>query len=141
ASRAAIDVSNSGVLLTARAECFLTGHTDPLKESIRRLQSYAEAGADVLYAPGPHRREDIKTIVAEVSPKPVNVLVSSNIGLTVADLAELGVRRISVGSGLSRAAWTGFLAAARPLAEKSDFTGFEGMVPFGTLNGLFKVPG
>lgn len=73
AAHAAIDASGSGVLLTARAECFLVGHPDPLRESIRRLQAYAEAGADVLYAPGPRERGDINAIVSSVSPKPVNV--------------------------------------------------------------------
>ncbi len=76
AARRAIDASNSGVLLTARAECYLVGHPDPLKESIRRLQAYAEAGADVLYAPGPRNREEIQAIVQAVSPRPVNVLMS-----------------------------------------------------------------
>src|SRR5437870_5226693 len=104
AGRDAIDGSGSGVLLTARAECYLVGHSDPFRESIRRLQAYAEAGADVLYAPGVHRPEEIKNIVAELTPRPVNILISRNIGLTVADLAELGVRRISVGSSLARAA-------------------------------------
>src|SRR5437660_229945 len=76
AARAAIAASGTGVLLTARAECYLVGHPEPFKESVRRLQAYAEAGADVLYAPGPYQPEDIKTIVAAVSPRPVNVLVS-----------------------------------------------------------------
>src|SRR5262249_21386726 len=81
AARAAIDSSATGVLLTARAECFLVGSPDPLRESIRRLQAYAQAGADVLYAPGPRDREDIRAIVQSVSPKPVNVLMSANTGL------------------------------------------------------------
>src|SRR5713226_1841421 len=72
AARAAIDESKTGVLLTARAECYLVGHPEPLTESIRRLQAYAEAGADVLYAPGPRKPEDIQAIVAAVSPMPVN---------------------------------------------------------------------
>ena len=96
------------VLLVGRAECFLVGHAEPLKESIRRLQAYAEAGADVLYAPGVRERADIQAIVSAVSPKPVNVLMSANTGLKVSDLAEMGVRRISVGSSLARAAWGGF---------------------------------
>src|SRR5205807_10162185 len=124
ASRAVIDESASGVLLTARAECFLVGHPDPLKESVRRLQAFAEAGADVLYAPGPHRREDIETIVHEVRPKPVNVLVSRNIGLKVADLAEMGVRRVSVGSTLARVAWSGFMRSAQGLAKDGSFESF-----------------
>ena len=80
AARAAIDASGADVLLTARAECFLVDHPNPLQESIRRLQAYAEAGADVLYAPGPRSAEDIQAIVKAVSPKPVNVLMSSNTG-------------------------------------------------------------
>jgi 2-methylisocitrate lyase-like PEP mutase family enzyme len=138
ASRAAIDGSASGVLLTARAECFLVGHADPLKESIRRLQAFAEAGADVLYAPGPSRAEDIKTIVREVSPKPVNVLVSRNIGLTVADLAQMGVRRISVGSTLARVAWTGFMHSAQELAKDGSFQSFEALEPYAEINQFLR---
>ena len=104
AARAAIDASGTGVLLTARAECYLVGQPESLRESIRRLQAYAEAGADVLFAPGPRERDAIKAIVLAVAPKPVNVLISANTGMRVSELAELGVRRISVGSGLARAA-------------------------------------
>jgi 2-methylisocitrate lyase-like PEP mutase family enzyme len=128
---------DSGALLVARAECFLVGVADPLRESIRRLQAYAEAGADVLYAPGPTKREDIRAIVEAVAPKPVNVLLASNAGLTVADLEELGVRRVSVGGALARAAWTGFIRAAKDLAERGSASGFEGLVPHGELNGTF----
>jgi 2-methylisocitrate lyase-like PEP mutase family enzyme len=138
AARTAIDESGSGVLLTARAECYLVGHAEPLKESIRRLQSYAEAGADVLYAPGPHTREDIKAIVAALSPKPVNILMSSNTGLRVADLAEMGVRRVSVGSSLARAAWGGFIRAAKAIAQEGSFAGFDGSAPFSELNSFFR---
>ena len=138
AARAAIDASGSGVLLTARAECYLTGHPEPLRESLRRLHAYAEAGADVLYAPGPRERDDIRAIVTEISPKPVNVLMSANIGLRVNDLAEMGVRRISVGSGLARAAWSGFLRAAKTIAEEGSFAGFDGSVPFAELNAFFR---
>jgi len=138
AARSAIDASDSGVHLTARAECYLVGHPEPLKESIRRLQAYAEAGADVLYAPGPRDREDIKAIVGALSPKPVNVLMSSNTGLRVADLAELGVRRISVGSALARAAWSAFIRAATAIAEEGSFTGFDGSIPFAELNDFFR---
>jgi 2-methylisocitrate lyase-like PEP mutase family enzyme len=137
AARAAIDASGTGVLLTARAECFLTGHPDPLKESIRRLQAYAEAGADVLYAPGPRARDDIRAIVSAVAPRPVNVLMSADTGLRTADLAELGVRRISVGSALARAAWTAFIRAARGIADEGSYVGFDGSVPGAKLNDLF----
>ena len=138
AARAAIEASGADVLLTGRAECFLVGHPDPLPESIRRLQAYAEAGADVLYAPGPRSREDIATLVREVAPKPVNLLVSQNAGLSVDDIAELGVRRISVGSSLARAAWTGFIAAATAIAAEGSFRGFDGTTPFAELNGFFR---
>jgi 2-methylisocitrate lyase-like PEP mutase family enzyme len=141
AARVAIDESGSGVLLTARAECYLVGHAEPLKESIRRLQSYAEAGADVLYAPGPHTHGDIQAIVAELSPKPVNILMSSNTGLRVADLAEMGVRRVSVGSSLARAAWGGFIRAAKAIAHEGSFAGFDGSTPYSELNTFFREDG
>jgi 2-methylisocitrate lyase-like PEP mutase family enzyme len=137
AARAAIDASNPGVLLTARAECYLVGHADPFRESIRRLQAYAEAGADVLYAPGVREPEEIRAVVTDASPKPVNVL-SVNPKMTVADLAELGVRRISVGSSLARAAWTGFIRAAKAIAHEGSFAGFEGSVPYAELNAFFR---
>src|SRR5205085_10981287 len=134
------DGTGSGVLLTARAECYLVGHSDPRREPIRRLQAYAAAGADVLYAPGPRTREDIAAIVAAVAPRPVNVIVAWNTDLTVPDLAALGVRRISVGSGLARAAWTGWISAATTIARDGRFTGFEGLVPGTELNELFRKP-
>jgi 2-methylisocitrate lyase-like PEP mutase family enzyme len=138
AARAAIDALGADVLLTARAECFLVGHADPLREAVKRLQAYSQAGADVLYAPGPQGREEIDTIVAAVSPKPVNVLVSANSGLRVADLAAMGVRRVSVGSSLARAAWTGFIRAAKLIAEDRSFAGFDGLTPYGELNEFFR---
>jgi 2-methylisocitrate lyase-like PEP mutase family enzyme len=138
AARAAIDGSRSGVLLTARAECFLVGHPDPLAESIRRLRAYSEAGADVLYAPGPNRPEEIREIVEAVAPKPVNVLVSGSSGLTLADLAALGVRRVSVGSALARSAWTAFARAARAITERGSFEGFDGLISHGELDALFR---
>ena len=130
--------SGADVLLTARAECFLVGHSDPLRESIRRLQAYAAAGADVLYAPGPTKREDVQAIVNTVAPKPINILLSANTGLSVPDLAALGVRRISTGSGLSRAAWTGFIRAAKEMAEQGTTTAFDGMTPYVELNKFFE---
>jgi len=138
AARAAIDASASRVLLTARAECYLVNHADPFRESLRRLHAYAEAGADVLYAPGLLERGDIKNFVAELSPKPVNILMSKNTGLTVADLADLGVRRISVGSSLSRAAWTAFIHAAETIAKEGRFSGFDGLVPYAEINAFFR---
>jgi 2-methylisocitrate lyase-like PEP mutase family enzyme len=119
------------------------GVADPLRDSIRRLRAYAEAGADVLYAPGPRDRDAIGSIVRAVSPKPVNVLVSANAGLSVADLADMGARRISVGSALARVAWGAFLRAARAIAAEGRFTGLEGSAPFDELNEFFRrdVPG
>lgn len=137
AARAALDAAAPDVLLTARAECYLTGHPDPLREAIRRLEAYAEAGADVLYAPGPHTREEIQAIVAAAAPKPVNVLMSADAGLRMADLAELGVRRVSVGSALARAAWSGFIRAAQAIARDGSFEGLEGAVSFKELNSFF----
>jgi 2-methylisocitrate lyase-like PEP mutase family enzyme len=138
AARRAIDSSGTGVLLTARAECHLVGHPRPLEESILRLEAYAEAGADVLYAPGLRSREAIKAVIDAVSPRPVNILVSSNIGLTVSDIASLGARRISVGSALARAAWTGFIQAATGIATNGSFSGFDGAVPLADLDRLMK---
>jgi 2-methylisocitrate lyase-like PEP mutase family enzyme len=83
-------------------------------------------------------REDIRAIVEAVSPKPVNVLMSSNTGLRESDLAALGVRCVSVGSALAWAAWAGFLRAARPLAEEGSFAGLEGIASFVELNSLFQ---
>jgi 2-methylisocitrate lyase-like PEP mutase family enzyme len=127
AARRAIDETGSGVMLTGRAECFLVGHPDPLRESIRRLQAYAQAGADVLFAPGLPDQGAIRDVVAALAPKPVNVLIGKDMGLRVSDVAELGVRRISVGGALARAAWTGFMKAARAIAERGDFSGFDGV--------------
>lgn len=138
AARRAIDETGTGVLLTGRAECYLVGHPTPFEESMRRLTAYAEAGADVLYAPGITKAEEIKQIVSSVAPTPVNVLMSSNIGLRVSDLADLGVRRISVGSSLARTAWTGFIRAAKEIAEQGTFGGFDGTVSFSDLNEFFE---
>ncbi|MET7244218.1 isocitrate lyase/phosphoenolpyruvate mutase family protein [Methylobacterium sp. EM32] len=138
AARAAIDAAGADVMLTGRAECYLTGHPEPLPEAIRRLQAYAEAGADVVYAPGPKRREEIRTLVDALAPVPVNLLMSTNPGLKVADLEALGVRRISVGSSLARAAWTGFIRAARRIHDEGSFGGFDGSVSFSEINGFFR---
>lgn len=138
AARKAIDDTKSGVLLTGRAECYLTGHPEPLKEALRRLEAYAAAGADVLYAPGAQDPEEIRAIVKAVSPKPVNVLMGSDNGLSVKDLEELGARRISVGSSLARAAWDGFLRASREIAERGTFGGFKEIVSYKELNTFFQ---
>jgi 2-methylisocitrate lyase-like PEP mutase family enzyme len=138
AAKAAVDESGSGVLLTGRAECYLTGHPEPFTEALRRLERYAAAGADVLYAPGVQQPEEIAAIVKAVNPKPVNVLLLSS-AMKVADLESLGVRRVSLGSALARAAWGGFTRAARALAEQGDLSGAEGSMPYGELNEFFKT--
>jgi 2-methylisocitrate lyase-like PEP mutase family enzyme len=122
AARQAIDESGTGVVLTGRSEGFVVGRPD-LEETIRRLQSYAEAGADCLYAPRIETREQVSAIVAAVSPKPMNLLVYAPF-ITVAEAAELGVRRISVGGTLARVAWAGVLAAADEIATEGLFTRF-----------------
>ena len=136
AARAAIDKSGTGVLLTARSEGFIVGRPD-LGETIRRLAAYAAAGADCLYAPGLHNISDIKAVVQAVAPKPVNVLAGSDF-TTVAELAAAGVRRISVGGALARTAWTGFLAAAKEIAEKGTFSALGRAIPFAEINGYFE---
>jgi methylisocitrate lyase len=135
AARQAIDASGSGVLLTARSEGFIVGLPD-LGETIRRLTAFADAGAECLYAPGLRAMSDIEAVVNAVAPKPVNVLVGSDFA-TVAELATAGVRRISVGGALARAAWAGFLAAAREIAEHGTFRSFTHAVPFAEINGSF----
>jgi 2-methylisocitrate lyase-like PEP mutase family enzyme len=138
AARQAIDRSGQDVLLTARAECYHVGHPDPLRESVRRLQAYAAAGADVLFAPGPQDPADIKSLVEAVAPKPLNLLVVGDIGLSVKDVAALGVRRISVGGALALAAWTGFIRAAQTLKSEGSFGGLANLVPYAQINGLFS---
>ena len=129
--------ADSGVVLTGRAECFLVGQDD-INEVIRRLTAYAEAGADCLYAPGISERDHIAAVVKAVAPKPVNLLISGPGGLTIRDAADLGVRRVSVGGALARAAWGGFVRAAKDLAEAGAFDGFAGATPHGELQKFFK---
>ncbi len=138
AARQAIDRSGEDVLLTARAECYHVGHPDPLRESVRRLQAYAAAGADVLFAPGPQTSAEIEALVAAVAPRPLNLLVVRDIGLSVGDIAALGVRRISVGGALALAAWTGFTRAAQTLKSEGSFAGFANLVPYAEINRLFS---
>ena len=134
AARAAIDATKTGVLLTARAECYLVGHPDALRESIRRLQAYAEAGADVLFAPGVSKPEEIKALVEAVQPRSFNLLVVRDSGLRVDDFGELGVRRISVGGALALAAWSGFMRAAQSLKLDGSFAGFADIAPYPEVN-------
>ena len=137
AARHAIDQSGADVLLTARAECYHVGHPDPFRESVRRLQAYAAAGADVLFAPGPQKPAEIQALVDAVRPTPLNLLVVRDIGLSVEQIAALGVRRISVGGALALAAWTGFIHAARTLRSQGSFAGLANLVPYDELNHLF----
>ncbi len=139
AARHAIDDSGTGILLTARSEGFIVGRPD-LDETIRRLQAFAEAGADCLYAPGLRTMAEITAVVSAVAPKPANVLVGSDFA-TVADLERAGVRRISVGGALARAAWGGLLQAAREIAEHGTFAGLSRAVPFAEINQSFPEVG
>jgi 2-methylisocitrate lyase-like PEP mutase family enzyme len=123
AARAAIDKKGGGTLLVGRSENFLVGRPD-LDDTIARLKAYSAAGADCLYAPGISKPEQIKAIVQAVAPKPVNLLIGTPMGLTVKDAEALGVRRISIGGSLARAAWGGFIRAARMIADEGRFDAF-----------------
>jgi 2-methylisocitrate lyase-like PEP mutase family enzyme len=136
AARAAIDADGSGVLLVGRCEGFLVGQTD-LAMVIDRLTAYAGAGADCLYAPGIKTREQISAVVKAVHPKPVNLLIGAS-GLSVAEAADLGVRRISVGGSLAGTAWAGFMRASREIAEKGTFTELGSGYSGGELNKMFS---
>src|ERR1051325_6442710 len=139
AARAAIDASGARVVLTARCEAWLVGDADPLRTSLDRLTAFAAAGADCLYAPGGSEADEIAALVKAVSPKPVNVLVSKfNRDLTLTQLTDLGVRRISVGSALACVAWGGFIRAAREMIEQGSFTALADAAPGGELNDLFS---
>ena len=134
AARNAIDDTGSEVVLTGRSEGFVVGRPD-LAETVRRLEAYAEAGADCLYAPRINSAEQVSAIVAGVSPKPVNLLINAPF-MTVAEAAALGVRRISVGGTLARTAWRGFLHAAQEIADRGTFAEFEGLP---NVDGLLTV--
>ena len=133
AARVAIDASGQDVMLTARSEGFIAGRPD-LEETLRRLTAYAGAGADCLYAPGLREADQITSVVNAVAPRPVNVLTP---GLPVATLADLGVRRISVGGSLARAAWGEFMRAAREIAVEGTFDRFANGSSGRDLNALF----
>lgn len=137
AARKAVDADNSGVLLTGRCEAFLWGKPD-LNLVIERLQAYADAGADVLYAPGIKTKEEISAVVKAVAPKPVNLLIGGASELSLRAVADLGVRRISVGGALARMAWSGVMKAAQEMAEKGTFTEFANGYPGGELNKMFR---
>ena len=139
AARAAIDASKIGVVLTGRCEAWLVHDPDPLHTVLERLAAYAEAGADCLYAPGVSNAAEIAQIVKAVAPKPVNVLVSGfNHQLSFSQLADLGVRRISVGSGLALAAWGAFLRAAQDIKTNGTFNLLANNASSADLNGLFR---
>jgi len=139
AARSAIDASITGVVLTGRCEAWLVGDPDPLHTALDRLTAYAEAGADCLYAPAVSDLNEIAQIVNAVAPKPVNVLVSGfNHRLTLSRLADLGVRRISVGSGLALAAWGAFLRAAQDIKTNGTFNLLANNASSAELNELFR---
>jgi 2-methylisocitrate lyase-like PEP mutase family enzyme len=139
AARAAIDASKTGVVLTGRCEAWLVHDPDPLHTVLERLSAYAEAGADCLYAPGVSHPAEIAQIVKTVAPKPVNILVSGfNHQLSFSQLADLGVRRISVGSGLALAAWGAFLRAAKDIKTNGTFNLLADNAPSADLNELFR---
>jgi 2-methylisocitrate lyase-like PEP mutase family enzyme len=142
ASRATIDASGLPVVLTGRCEAWLVGHQDARRVALERLVAYADAGADCLYAPGVRDPGEIAAIVRAVSPRPVNVLMSApSTVLSVSRLADLGVRRISVGSALARVAWGAFMRAARSISETGSFDALGDAVPFAELNGIFQDRG
>jgi 2-methylisocitrate lyase-like PEP mutase family enzyme len=136
AAREAIDDTGTGVLLTARTEGFIVGRPD-LDETLRRLVAFAAAGADCLYAPGIRTEAEIRAVVEAVAPKPVNVLVGAGFA-TVPQLAAWGVRRISVGGALARAAWSGALAAALEIRDDGTFTAVGRATPFAEVDGWFR---
>jgi len=139
AARAAIDTSKTGVVLTGRCEAWLVHDPDPTHTVLERLAAYAEAGADCLYAPGVSNPAEIERIVKTVAPKPVNVLVSGfNHQLSVSHLGDLGVRRISVGSGLALAAWGAFLRAAQDIKTNGTFNLLANNAPSADLNDVFR---
>jgi len=137
AARAAIDKAGGDVVFTGRAECFLVGRPD-LAEAIARLKAYADAGADCLYAPGIRTREQIDAVVKAVAPKPVNLLMPANLGLTVADIAALGVRRISVGGTLARVGWGAVIKSAKQIMGEGRFDTFADTAPHSELNAFFR---
>ena len=136
AARAAIDKAGGGVVFTARTEGFIKNRPD-LDETIRRLKAFADAGADCLYSPGIKTREQIEATVKAVAPKPINFLNSASFGFTVKDLADMGVRRISVGGTLARVAMNAFIKSAREIAEAGTFDSFAGIMSNAELNKFF----
>jgi len=136
AARRAIDAAGGDTVLVGRAECFLVGRPD-LDETIARLKAYAGAGADCLYAPGLRTREQIGAVVQALAPRPVNVMTGFPGRLNVSELSALGVRRISVGGALARAAWSGFMSAARQIAMHGRFDEIAAGASHMEINALF----
>ncbi|MBN9039689.1 MAG: 2-methylisocitrate lyase [Rhizobiales bacterium 62-47] len=137
ASRAAIDASGADVMLVGRCESFFVGQPD-LNLVLDRLVAYADAGADCLYAPGIRTREQVTAVVKAVHPKPVNLLIGWAGGMTVAEAADLGARRISIGGALARVAWAGAIRAAKEIAEQGSFAAFAEGYPAAELNKMFS---
>jgi 2-methylisocitrate lyase-like PEP mutase family enzyme len=137
AARRAIDRAGADTILVGRAECFLVGRPD-LEETIERLKAYAQAGADCLYAPGLQTRDQIAATVASIGPKPLNLLVGSASELTLEEISALGVRRVSVGGALARAAWGGFMRAAKLIVEQGRFDEFANAASGRELNSFFR---
>lgn len=139
AARSAIDASGTRVVLTGRCEAWLVGDADPLRTALERLVAYAEAGADCLYAPGVSTPDEIAQIAKAIEPKPVNLLISGfNHQLSFSEAADLGVRRISVGSGLALAAWGAFIRAAKEIQTNGSFEVLGEGAKSGELNKLFR---
>jgi methylisocitrate lyase len=139
AARSAIDASGVPAVLTGRCEAWLVGESEPLRVALDRLVAYAEAGADCLYAPGVREPDEIAQIVRAVAPRPVNVLVSRpGPGLSLAQLTDLGVRRISVGSALALVAWGAFTRAARGITQTGTFDSLGDAIPYSEINDLFR---
>jgi len=138
AARKAIDKAGGDTMLIGRAECFLVGQPD-IEQTIARLKAYANAGADCLYAPGIRTAEHISAVVAAVTPKPVNLLIGFNADLNMPQIAALGVRRVSLGGALARAAWGGFMRAAKLIVEEGSFDGFADAASGNALNTVFRA--
>lgn len=136
AARRALDALGNTAMLIGRCEAFFTAHSDPLAEALARIPAYADAGAEVIYVPGLTTLAQMAAVARAAHPLPVNVLVSRPLGLTQAQIAATGVRRISVGGALASVAWAAFAAAARGL-KSGDFDALSVRMPGGELNRLF----
>jgi len=137
AARKAIDAAGGDTVFTARSECFLVGVQD-INEVLKRVKAYAEAGADAIYAPAIRTREHIEAVVKAVAPKPVNLLYPSGTGFTVADIAGMGVRRISVGGTLARVAWGALARSAKQMLNDGKFDTFADAFPHPEINAFFR---